>query len=118
MNQSMSVTHRTVQGSKEMLRRDLRRIVEDADDLMKEMTNATVEDFAVLRERVQKKLGEARVKLNEAQTTVTRNVYAATDSTQRYIKENPWKLVGIATAAGLITALLLSHRQSVDERDL
>lgn len=40
MNKSMPVTHRTVQGSKEMLRRDLRRIVEDADNLMNEMTNA------------------------------------------------------------------------------
>ncbi|MEO8409778.1 MAG: DUF883 family protein [Propionivibrio sp.] len=114
----MTEHHETIQGSKEILRRDLRRIVEDADDLINAMTNATVEDFAIIRDRVRQKLDEARAKLDEAQTTVTRNVHAATDATRHYIKENPWEVLGIAAAVGLITAILVSYRQSRDERRL
>ncbi len=108
--------HGVIQGSKEMLRRDLRRIVGDAEDLINAMTHASVEDFSVIRERVQQKLGDARAKLDEAQTSVTRNVYAAADATRYYVKENPWKVAGIAAAVGLITAVLISYRQSRDER--
>ena len=104
----------TAQGSKEMLKRDLRRVVDDADDLINALATASVEDFADIRERARQKLDRARVKLDDTQQTVSRNVYAAADATRIYVKDNPWRVAGIAAAVGLLTAVLLSYRQTRD----
>ena len=101
---------RSVHGSKEVLVRDLRRIVGDADDLLKEMANSSAEEFSAARVQIEEKLGEARARLDEAQVVATAKLCCATEATCQYIRENPWTLVGVAAAAGLVATVILNRR--------
>lgn len=100
----------TTQGSREKLVRDLQRIVGDADDMLKGMANTTEEDFAAVRDRIEEKLGDAKARLDEAQIVVTEKACNAAQATRQYIRENPWKLVGIAAVTALVTSVLISRR--------
>ena len=104
------MNYATTQGSREKLVRDLQRIVSDADDLLKGMASAMAEDFAVVRERIEEKLRDAKASLDEAQIGVTEKTCGAAHATRQYIRENPWKLLGVAAVAALVTAMLISRR--------
>jgi ElaB/YqjD/DUF883 family membrane-anchored ribosome-binding protein len=102
--------HGAVGDKREKLVKDLKSVVADADELLKEVTNATTEELAAARTMIEARLGEARSSVNDARIAVTRKACDAADATQEYLVENRWKVLGIAAVAGLITALLLSRR--------
>lgn len=103
--------HGNTHGSKEILVKDLKRVVEDADDLLKEVVSSSAEEFASARERIEAKLGEARSRLLDSRITAGRKAACAADATQAYVRDNPWQVLGVAAAvAGLVTALIFSRR--------
>lgn len=110
MTNALTMSHEAVTARNNILVKDLKRVVGDADDLLHELANAGTEEFATARARIEARLGEAESSLRAARSAFAHQAHVAADATQDYIKENPWKLVGIATAAGLLAALLLSRR--------
>ncbi|WP_301101651.1 DUF883 domain-containing protein [Propionivibrio sp.] len=99
-----------VQPTGETLVADLKTIVGDADTLLKEMASYTAEEFAVARKHIEGKLAEARTRIDDARIVLTRKACDAANATNEYISENPWKVVGIASLAGLAAALLIFRR--------
>jgi ElaB/YqjD/DUF883 family membrane-anchored ribosome-binding protein len=89
---------------------DLKGLVADGDDLLQELVRSTNEDFAVARARIERRLGDARARLDHARLVVGRKVGRAADSTVDYALENPWKIAGVAVATVLITAFVMSRR--------
>lgn len=110
MTTELSASHANVAGRKETLVKDLKGVVVDADELLKAVASSTAEDFAVARTQIERKLGEARSRLTDARIALGRQACDAADATNEYVRENPWKLIGVAAVAGLITAILLSRR--------
>lgn len=110
MNTELNASDGTVEGKKERLVKDLKSVVTDADGLLKEVANSTAEEFAVARTKIEGKLGEARSRLDDARIAVTEKAKSAADATHEYVRENPWKALGVAAAAGLIIGFLLSRR--------
>lgn len=110
MNTELNASHGTVEGKKEALVKDLKSVAGDANDLLKEVASSTAEGFAAARTKIEGKLGEARSRLDNARIAVTEKARGAADATQEYVKENPWKVLGVAAAAGLIIGFLLSRR--------
>ena len=55
------------------------------------------------RSKIQTELGEARA-------AVTDGAKCAAGATCAYAKENPWKVLGMAAAAGMLFGLLFSRR--------
>ena len=96
--------------SKDKLLADLKTVVADAETLIREAADSSVEKFATLRTRLTTGLGETRVKIDQARTAMSEKARHATDATQAYVKENPWKSAGIFVAAGLILGMLLRRR--------
>ncbi|MDI6747335.1 MAG: DUF883 family protein [Rhodocyclaceae bacterium] len=90
--------------------KDLKRVVGDADDLLHELASAGTEELATARTRIEASLGEVEASLRAARRAFARQARIAADATNEYVRKNPWKLVGIVTAAGLLAALLLSRR--------
>ena len=107
MTTEMTATHGTVAGKKDILVNDLKGVVSDADELLKEVARSTAEGFAVARTKVEGKLGEAKSGIHDARIAVTNRAVGAADATQEYVREHPWKVLGIAAAVGLITGLLI-----------
>lgn len=110
MTTELTIGHQAVQARKQRLVNDLKNAVGDAEDLLKEVANYSNEEFSAARSRIEGKLQEARSRLHDARALVSRKACSAADATQEYVMENPLKVVGVAVAAGVLAAFLLSRR--------
>ena len=110
MTTELMTSQGSVQGSKDALVSDLKRVVGDADDLMKEMRGASAEEFSAARAKIEAKLAEARSRINQARIEAAQRARCAADATNQYVRENPWKVAGVGVVAGLIAAFLISRR--------
>lgn len=99
-----------VQGKKESLVKDLKSVVVDADDLLKEMAGAGADKFAAARTKIEGEMDVVRSRLGNARVAVTEKARHAAGVTNDYVKENPWRVLGITAAAGLIMGFLISRR--------
>jgi ElaB/YqjD/DUF883 family membrane-anchored ribosome-binding protein len=106
----IATNSRNLQRSKDILVNDLKAIVGDADRLIRDMAAYSGDELVGARKTVEAKLAEARTRLDEARHEVARRACGAADATGEYIVENPWKVVGIASLAGLIAALVFFRR--------
>ncbi len=107
---ALTAGHENVESKKERLVKDLKSVVADADDLLKEMAGSTADGFAATRAKVERKLGEARGRLDDARIAVAERARGVADTTHEYARENPWTILGISAAAGLLVGFLLSRR--------
>ncbi|WP_246265333.1 DUF883 family protein [Aromatoleum diolicum] len=102
--------HGSVEDMKDKLVRDLKSVGSDADGLLKEVANSTAEEFAAVRTKIEGKLVEARSRLDSSRLAVTEKARHTADVTHEYVVENPWKVLGLAAAAGIIIGILMSRR--------
>ena len=99
-----------VQRTREVLVTDLSAIVADADKLIKDMAGLTSDEIAAARDSIEAKLAAARTRLDDARIVVTRKACSAAEATSDYLSENPRKVVGVASLAVLVAALLVCRR--------
>lgn len=92
------------------LHTDLRTIIDDAEELLKSTADVGGEKIAALRQKVAARLEVARAKLKNTEEVLCEKSRQCADLTDQYVKENPWKAVGIAGVAGLVLGLLLGRR--------
>ena len=78
--------------------------------LLKEVLNASSDEFTAVRARIDDRLGEASVRLGKARVAAGRRMGEAADITQEYVVHNPWKALGAAAAVGLIIGTMLRSR--------
>jgi ElaB/YqjD/DUF883 family membrane-anchored ribosome-binding protein len=86
---------------------DLRTVIHDAEALLKATSAQTGEKLGEVRARAEESLRQARTRLAEAQQTVTQHAHELTAATDQYVRENPWRAVGIAAGVGVLIGLLL-----------
>lgn len=110
MNNDLMATPGALEGKKDALVKDLKAVVGDADELLKEAVNSTAQGFATARTRIEGKLGDARTRLGEARNAVGETARGAADAGQVYVTEHPWKVLALLAAAGLIIGTLVSRR--------
>ena len=92
------------------LRRDFRTLVIGAEALLRKAQTLSGEGAVAARSELERKMADARAKLEDLrQATVERTGYAV-DSTVSFIRRDPWSAVGIAIAAGVVIALLAKRR--------
>jgi len=101
---------RDYERSRDKLLADLKFVVADTQQLIKEAADCSVEGYAALRAKCADKLGETRGKIDQARAAVTEKAQHSADAAHAYVKENPWTSMGISAAAGVIIGLLLWRR--------
>lgn len=77
----------------ESLAANLKGLGAKAEDLIKKAGQTVADEFAVTR------------------NVVAEKACGAASSTDAYVRGNPWKVVGVAAAAGLVIGGLLSRRR-------
>ena len=92
------------------LMEDLRAVVADAEELLKATADQTGERVAAARGKAEKSVKAAKVRLGEQEAAVMAKTKAAAKSTEDYVRDNPWKAMGIAAAAGLVLGILAKRR--------
>ncbi|HYD96411.1 MAG TPA: DUF883 family protein [Noviherbaspirillum sp.] len=95
---------------RDRLLEDLRLVIKDAEDLLRSTGQQVDEGYRAARARFESTLSGARSGLSTLEGRVTEGARDAMDTTQNYVRENPWQAVGIGAAAGLVLGLLISRR--------
>lgn len=102
MNSDLIAGHDAVVEMRSQLVRDLKALVADSESLLKEVLNASDQEFDAVRTRVHDRLGEANARLVRVRGAACRRMGEATDITHEYVARNPWKALGAAAVLGLI----------------
>lgn len=92
MSTDITTTPGSNESSKESLVRDLKGIVGKADHLLKDAGHTVAEEFSATRHAMSEK------------------ACGAANATHEYVRANPWKIAGIAAAAGVFIGALISRR--------
>jgi ElaB/YqjD/DUF883 family membrane-anchored ribosome-binding protein len=95
--------------TKEKLMKDLRLVVADAEELLRATTGVTGEKVASVRQRIQENLEAARIRLSAAEVSIVAKTKMAAGVTDEYVHENPWRVVGVGAAVGVIVGMLIGR---------
>ncbi|MQY51840.1 DUF883 domain-containing protein [Rhodocyclus tenuis] len=96
--------------NKDKLVSDLRVVVSDADEILRASASLAGEKVSELRERIQDRLRDAKLRLADAEAVLVDGTKAAARATDDYVHENPWKAVGIAGGVGLLLGIIIGRR--------
>ena len=96
--------------TKDKLVADFRLVVADAEELLRLTANQAGDKATELRARVQDHLVVAKQKLADAELAVRDNAKAMARVTDDYVRDNPWRAVGVAAGVGFFVGLLISRR--------
>ncbi len=90
--------------------RDIQNVVTDAQDLLKTVQNEGEGKLNEMRGKVQAQIDAARQTLTELQATVTDGAKVAMNTTDEYVRANPWRAVGISAGIGALIGFLIARR--------
>jgi ElaB/YqjD/DUF883 family membrane-anchored ribosome-binding protein len=85
-------------------------VISDAEELLRATASQAGEKIGVARERIQDSLHQAKVKLADAEAIVRERAQQAARDGEEYVRDNPWRAIGIAAGIGLLLGLILSRR--------
>jgi ElaB/YqjD/DUF883 family membrane-anchored ribosome-binding protein len=95
--------------SSEKLVADVKTVLGDAEDLLRQSAASTGEQAVQLRERGMALLRQGREKAQEIQEKAVAKSKAAARVTDDYVHENPWRSMGIAFGVGIAVGLLINR---------
>jgi ElaB/YqjD/DUF883 family membrane-anchored ribosome-binding protein len=110
MNNGMIPNYGSVDGSKQALVMDLKSAVGDADRLLSNVVAASADEIALARKKLESRLVHAKTVLVDASMAVSDRARYAADATDAYVRDNPWKMLGVAAAAGIVIGGILLRR--------
>lgn len=94
---------------------ELNRIVAQAEELLKTLSEEGGAAAEAVRQRVLRTVGQAKVKIADANTRVRSAANDAAKVTDRYVHDNPWKSIAYGAAAGAAVAVLAALLMRGDE---
>ena len=89
---------------------DIKTVLADAEDLLKQAATATGERASELRESALARLKQAKEKAADAQVVVIERGKKAVRATDDYVHERPWTAIGIAAGVGVLVGLLINRK--------
>jgi len=90
--------------------RDLGAVMADIDELTQAMGENASEAMVAARERIAGSLRTALRNVEDSRRQVMRQTRCVAKSTNGYLQDNVWKVMGIAGAVGILAGALLSHK--------
>ena len=96
--------------NKERLMSDIRTVLADAEDLLKQAASATGDRASELRETALTRLKQAKEKAADVQVVVVEKGKKAARVTDDYVHEHPWAAIGIAAGVGVLVGLLVNRK--------
>jgi len=96
--------------SKDKLVTDMKIVIADAEEILRATANQAGEKVGELRERIQERLRDAKVRLQDAEAALVDKTKAAARATDDFVHEHPWQAVGVAVAIGLALGVLIGRR--------
>jgi len=91
------------------LAEELRNVVRQAEELLGAVAGDSSEAVSALRERVYSAVDTAKSRLSGLEEQAQAASERAVSAIENFVRENPWKTVGIAVGAGLLIGFLLTR---------
>jgi ElaB/YqjD/DUF883 family membrane-anchored ribosome-binding protein len=95
---------------RDQLVEDFKKVIGDAEELLKVTASATGAKVDAVRERAEENLRAAHRKLDALESEMMDRTRAAAKATDTLVHENPWQAVAIAGAIGLLFGMLSGRR--------
>jgi ElaB/YqjD/DUF883 family membrane-anchored ribosome-binding protein len=92
--------------------REYHAFVSDVEDLISSATSLTGEDLTRAKARLGARIASARASIGRVGSAVSDQVRSGAMATDSYVRTQPWQVVGISAAAGLLIGYLLGRRSS------
>jgi ElaB/YqjD/DUF883 family membrane-anchored ribosome-binding protein len=90
--------------------KDLKTVVNDAEELLKATASQGGEQIARIRARAEASLRTAQSRIREITELAELQAREGVAEADRSVRDNPWQSVGIAAAAGLFIGFLLGRK--------
>jgi ElaB/YqjD/DUF883 family membrane-anchored ribosome-binding protein len=108
MNAHLDTTH--VRKLKRQGSATIDDFLDNVDDLTKAIKDIEVPEIARVRAKVKMALAAAKSALSDSAAQVRGRARQLTQTTDSYVRDNPWQIVGIAAAVGIAVGILLTRR--------
>ena len=99
----------TQTGTREQLMSDLKTVIQDAEAWLRNGGQLTGEELKSAKAKFEQTLASAKVSLIEVEETVVERTKVAAKATDEYVKDNPWKSVGLGAAVGVVIGMLIAR---------
>ena len=99
-----------LQHNRDRLAKDMRAVVEDAEQLLRAGAQGTGEAVAQARGRLEDSLAAAKSAIQRAERGAVDRACAAGRATDAYVHEQPWKAIAAGAAVGALLGVLLARR--------
>ena len=89
---------------------DFKRVVADAEALLKATASYSGGELDELRAKTEKSLKTVKASLADERDALLVRTKDAAKAADTYIHENPWQALGVAAGVGLVVGLLTGRR--------
>jgi ElaB/YqjD/DUF883 family membrane-anchored ribosome-binding protein len=93
--------------AKDKLARDLRAVLDDAEELLALTAAQAGEQLADVRGRLHESVTKARERIGHLQADSAEMARSMASVAEQCVRESPWKSLGAALATGAVTGLLI-----------
>src|SRR5699024_535099 len=104
------VDKETIRKIEEEFISDVKKNLDEAEKLLQEAADITVEKAHKVRDNEMRHLKQSRESLLDTQETLARRGRQAIRATDDYVHDKPWQAIGVACALVLLLGVLLSRR--------
>ena len=84
--------------------------LDNVDDLTKAIKDVETPEIARVRAKVKIALAAAKSALSDSAAQVRGQARQVTKTTDNYVRDNPWQVVGIAAAVGIVLGMMMTRR--------
>ncbi|TCS38280.1 ElaB/YqjD/DUF883 family membrane-anchored ribosome-binding protein [Paucimonas lemoignei] len=100
--------------SSDSMGKDMKNAARDATDTLKatgqQLGEQMSEQYRNARSKFQDTFSQAKSNFSDIQENVSERTRTAMDSTDQYVRDNPWQAVGIGAAIGVVLGFLMMRR--------
>jgi ElaB/YqjD/DUF883 family membrane-anchored ribosome-binding protein len=93
--------------TKDKLIEDFNTVIADTEQLLKSVAAVGGEKAGAMRASVEQNLRVARERLRELEDAAMQRARATAESTDEYVRANPWESIGIAASIGALVGIVI-----------
>jgi len=96
--------------AKDYAKGQLNNFIENVEDLTHALKDVETPEIARVKAKVKIALAAAKSALSDGAAQVKHQARQATKTTDTYVRDNPWQVVGIAAIIGLAVGIIATRR--------
>ncbi len=100
----------SVRKVKKMANASINDFLDNVDDLTKAIKDVDSPEIAKVRAKVKMALAAAKSALSDGAAQVRGQARQVSRTTDGYVRDNPWQVVGIAAVVGIALGVLMTRR--------